>query len=148
MSLSEPCGKANLATPRFKRVRTAGVSARPRRLARHGGSTIRCATGISAQAATGAASDKVLAVPTGVTGTEIDKRIQMERQNYRGYAIWGHAIAQRDNLLEHDRYAASGTITRDTKFVEASGILGVFVSEQEAQETGLSWARAWVDNHG
>jgi isopentenyl diphosphate isomerase/L-lactate dehydrogenase-like FMN-dependent dehydrogenase len=32
--------------------------------------------------------------------------------------------------------------------VEASGILGVFDTEEEAQFAGLGWARAWVDNHG
>ncbi|MEM5346066.1 hypothetical protein [Paraburkholderia azotifigens] len=72
----------------------------------------------------------------------------MERDNYRGYVVWGHAIAQQDALLERERYAASGTITRETRFVEASGILGLFDSEEEAQGVGLSWARAWVDTHG
>lgn len=72
----------------------------------------------------------------------------MERETYRGYTVWGHAIAQQQDLLEPEKYAAGGTITRDTKFVEASGILGVFDTEDEAQEAGLSWAKAWVDNHG
>jgi len=72
----------------------------------------------------------------------------MERDSYRGYVVWGHAIAQQDGLLEHERYAASGTITRETRFVEASGILGLFDSEQEAQGVGLAWARAWIDTHG
>jgi len=72
----------------------------------------------------------------------------MEHQNYRGYAIWGHAIAQQDNLLEHERYAASGTITSGNKLIDASGVLGVFDNEQDAQDAGLAWARAWVDSHG
>jgi len=72
----------------------------------------------------------------------------MERESYRGYVVWGHAIAQQDGLREPERYAASGTITRETKFVEASGILGLFDSEQEAQGVGLAWARAWVDTNG
>ena len=72
----------------------------------------------------------------------------MQTELYKGYAVWGHAIAQQEKLLERERYAASGTITRDNKLVEASGVLDVFDSEQEAQDAGLSWARAWVDSHG
>ncbi|WP_028221588.1 hypothetical protein [Paraburkholderia oxyphila] len=72
----------------------------------------------------------------------------MEHETSKGYALWGHAIAQQQGLLTSDRYAASGTITRDQKFVEASGILGWFDTEAEAQDAGLAWARAWVDNHG
>jgi hypothetical protein len=71
----------------------------------------------------------------------------MQSENYKGYAIWGHAIREQHDILEHERYAASGTVTKSGKFVEASGVLGVFQSEEEAQECGLSWARAWVDNH-
>jgi hypothetical protein len=72
----------------------------------------------------------------------------MQQESYVGYAIWGHAIAQQEDLLERERFAASGTITRNNKVIQASGILGVFASEQEAEDAGLSWARAWVDNHG
>ena len=72
----------------------------------------------------------------------------MQTELYKGYAVWGHAIAHQEKLLEHERYAASGTITRDNKLVEASGVLDVFDSEQEAQDAGLSWARAWVDSRG
>jgi hypothetical protein len=72
----------------------------------------------------------------------------MQRESYKGYAVWGHSIAQRQDLLEPERYAAGGTITRDAKFVEASGILGIFDTEHGAQEAGLSWAKAWVDRHG
>lgn len=72
----------------------------------------------------------------------------MEQESYKGYTLWGHAIAQQAELLEPERYAASGTITSGNKFVEASGILDVMSSEEEAQEVGLAWARAWVDTHG
>lgn len=71
----------------------------------------------------------------------------MEQEKYKGHLLWGHAIAQQEELLEPERFAASGTITRDQKFVEASGVLGFFYTEQEAQEAGLAWARAWVDAH-
>lgn len=72
----------------------------------------------------------------------------MQTELYKGFAVWGHAISQQEKLPERERYAASGTITRDNKLVEASGVLDVFDSEQEAQDAGLSWARAWVDSHG
>ncbi|MBU9663282.1 hypothetical protein KTF22_15490 [Burkholderia multivorans] len=65
----------------------------------------------------------------------------MEAENYCGYQIWGHAI------LQPERFAASGTITQNNKLVEASGVLGVFDTEDEAREAGLEWARAWIDNH-
>ncbi|WP_434664421.1 hypothetical protein P5W99_20000 [Paraburkholderia sp. A3BS-1L] len=71
----------------------------------------------------------------------------MEQEKYKGCLLWGHAIAQQEELLEPERYAASGTITRDNKLIEASGVLGLFDTEQEAQEVGLAWARAWVDAH-
>ena len=71
----------------------------------------------------------------------------MQRDDYKGYAIWGHAIREQHDILARETYAASGTVTKGGKFVEASGVLGVFESEDEAQECGLSWARAWVDNH-
>ncbi|ORC46748.1 hypothetical protein B2G74_25860 [Burkholderia sp. A27] len=72
----------------------------------------------------------------------------MQQATYKGYVLWGHAIEQQEQVLAPEQYAASGTITRDRKFVEASGVLGVFDTEQEAQDVGLSWARAWVDSHG
>ncbi|HEX7931851.1 MAG TPA: hypothetical protein VF573_02070 [Paraburkholderia sp.] len=72
----------------------------------------------------------------------------MEAGSYKGYRIFGHAILQQEDILSPERYAGSGTITRDTKMVEASGILGIFDSEEDAQRAGLGWARAWVDNHG
>jgi hypothetical protein len=50
----------------------------------------------------------------------------MESGIYKGYRIFGHAILQQDRILLPERYAASGTITRETKIVEASGVLGVF----------------------
>jgi hypothetical protein len=72
----------------------------------------------------------------------------MKRESYKDYAVWGHSIAQQEALLEPEHYVASGTVTRSSKFVEASGILGVFNTEEEAQEVGLAWARAWVDSQG
>ncbi|HVE05815.1 MAG TPA: hypothetical protein VNE00_01045 [Paraburkholderia sp.] len=65
----------------------------------------------------------------------------MQSGMYKGYSIWGHAIAQQN------RYAASGTITRGTQVIEASGVLAHFVTEQEAEAIGLEWAKAWVDGH-
>jgi hypothetical protein len=67
----------------------------------------------------------------------------MKRETYKDFAVWGHSIAQQEVLLEPERYAPSGTVTRNSKFVQASGILGVFDTEEEAKEIGLAWARAW-----
>lgn len=72
----------------------------------------------------------------------------MQQATYNGYVLWGHAIEQQEEVLAPALYAASGTITRDRRFIEASGVLGVFDTEEEAQDVGLSWARAWVDSHG
>jgi hypothetical protein len=72
----------------------------------------------------------------------------MESDSYNGYYVWGHAIRQQEGILQLERYAASGTITRNNKLVEASGILGHFNTEHEAELAGLEWARAWVDSHG
>ena len=72
----------------------------------------------------------------------------MPQATCKGYVLWGHAIEQQEEVLAPERYAASGTITRKRKFVEASGVLGVFDTEEEAQDAGLAWARAWVDSHG
>jgi hypothetical protein len=72
----------------------------------------------------------------------------MESGNYKSYRIFGHAMLQQEDILSPERYAGSATITRDTKMVEASGVIGVFDTEEEAQFAGLDWARAWVDNHG
>ncbi len=71
----------------------------------------------------------------------------MEAETYDGYQIWGHAILQQDEILQPERYAASGTITQHNKLVEASGVLGVFDTEDEARLAGLEWARAWIDSH-
>lgn len=72
----------------------------------------------------------------------------MERDAYKGYLLWGHAIPQQTESPATGRYAASGTIVRENKFVEASGVIGVLDSEQEALDAGLAWARAWVDTNG
>ncbi|WP_087656699.1 hypothetical protein [Caballeronia terrestris] len=65
-----------------------------------------------------------------------------------GYSIWGHAILQQADILQPEKYAAGGTITRNNRLVDASGVLGLFDTEEEAQYAGLSWARAGVDSHG
>ncbi|MFM0558100.1 hypothetical protein P0D69_45455 [Paraburkholderia sediminicola] len=72
----------------------------------------------------------------------------MESQSYHCYRVWRHAILQQEDILEPERYAASGTITMGGKLIEASGVLGHFDTEEEAQHAGLDWARAWVDAHG
>jgi hypothetical protein len=70
----------------------------------------------------------------------------MQSQKYRGYDVWGHAIVEEnDGIHRPKRYAASGTITHGGKLVQASGVLGHFESEEDAQLAGLGWARAWVD---
>jgi hypothetical protein len=60
----------------------------------------------------------------------------------------GHAILQQEDILRAERFAGSGTIMRDTKVVEVSGVLGTFDTDEEGESAGLSWCRAWVDNHG
>ena len=72
----------------------------------------------------------------------------MQSASYKGYNLWGHAILQQEDVLQPERYAASGTITRNNRVIEASGVLGLFDIEEEAQQVGLGWARAWVDSHG
>ncbi|MGF6774911.1 hypothetical protein [Paraburkholderia sp. GAS334] len=72
----------------------------------------------------------------------------MQSESYNGYNFWGHAILQQEDILQPERYAASGTITQNNKLVEASGVLGYFDTDEEAQQAGLAWARAWVDSHG
>lgn len=72
----------------------------------------------------------------------------MESRSYNGYSVWGHAILQQEDILQPERYAASGTITLAGKLIEASGVLGHFDTEEQAQQVGLDWARAWVDAHG
>jgi hypothetical protein len=71
----------------------------------------------------------------------------VESESYKGYSVWGHAIFQQEDILQPERYAASGTITQNNKLIEASGVLGHFDTEDEAQQIGLAWARAWVDSH-
>jgi hypothetical protein len=72
----------------------------------------------------------------------------MEAEVYKGYAIWGHAIREHGNILRPARYAGSGTITKGSKFVEASGVLGSFETDEDAQVAGLAWAHAWIERHG
>jgi len=72
----------------------------------------------------------------------------VESETYLGYNVWGHAIFQQEDILQPERYAASGTITASGKLIEASGILSYYDSEEEAQQAGLDWARGWVDANG
>lgn len=69
----------------------------------------------------------------------------MQADVLRGYSLWGHAIGEGEVRLT-SRYAASGTITRDEEFVEASGVLSLFDDAQNAEEAGLAWARASYAN--
>ena len=69
----------------------------------------------------------------------------MRSEQHKGFMLWGHAILQQSEILHPERYAASGTITKDNKVVEASGVLGEFETEEEAELAGIQWARAWVD---
>jgi hypothetical protein len=72
----------------------------------------------------------------------------MQTDQYRGYTLWGHAILQQEDVMRSERFARRGTIVRDAKVVVASGVLGVFEADEEAESAGLSWCRAWVDSHG
>ena len=72
----------------------------------------------------------------------------MERETYKGYDLWGHAIVQQAELLTPQRYAGGGTITQDNNLICTSGDLDLFDSEEEAQYAGLAWAKAWVDSRG
>ena len=57
----------------------------------------------------------------------------MRSEQHRGFMLWGHAILQQREILHPERYAASGTITKDNKVVEASGVLGEFETEEDAE---------------
>ncbi|MBP0590486.1 hypothetical protein J8I87_12310 [Paraburkholderia sp. LEh10] len=71
----------------------------------------------------------------------------MKSEQYRGYTLWGHAIlSQCDETMTRERYAGSGTITKEGKIVEASGVLNDFDREDEAETAGLLWGRAWIDS--
>ncbi|WP_421376344.1 hypothetical protein ACOCG7_00590 [Paraburkholderia sp. DD10] len=72
----------------------------------------------------------------------------MQLDQYRGYTLWGHAIPQHEDVVRPERFAGSGTIMRDSKVAVASGVLGVFDTDEQAESAGLSWCRTWVDNHG
>jgi hypothetical protein len=71
----------------------------------------------------------------------------MQADVLRGHSLWGHAIEEGE-VRPTSRYAASDTITRDKKFVEASGVPGLFDDAQNAGEAGLAWVRAWIDSNG
>ncbi|MFM0143513.1 hypothetical protein [Paraburkholderia sp. RL18-085-BIA-A] len=61
----------------------------------------------------------------------------MQTEKYRGYTLWGDAILQQENILQPERFAGSGTITRDTKVV-VSGVLATFGTEEEAELAGIA----------
>jgi len=61
----------------------------------------------------------------------------MESGSYKEYRIFGHVIHQQEDILSPERYAGSGTITRDTKIVEATGVLGVFDTEERSAACGV-----------
>lgn len=64
-------------------------------------------------------------------------RVLLALRVSKGYVLWGHTIEHQEEVLAPERYAASGTITRDWRFIDASGVPGVFDTEEEAQEVGL-----------
>jgi len=69
----------------------------------------------------------------------------MQSEKHKRYTLWGHAILNQQEVLHTERYAASGTITKDNRIVEASGVLGGFETEEEAERAGIGWALARVD---
>ncbi|AXF17123.1 hypothetical protein PQQ88_32560 [Paraburkholderia caledonica] len=71
----------------------------------------------------------------------------MQANELRGYSLWGHATEEGE-VRPFPRCAASGTITRDRKFIQAAGVLGIFDAAHAAEEAGLAWARAWIDSQG
>jgi hypothetical protein len=58
----------------------------------------------------------------------------MESESYRGYSFRGHAIRQQ--ALQLERYVGGGTITRNNKLIETSGVLGVFDTEKKHNTPG------------
>jgi hypothetical protein len=73
---------------------------------------------------------------------DAEKRTEtMETEVYKGYSIYGHSIEQKTG------YGASGTVVRDERVVQSSGILAIFSTEEEALHAGLEWAREWIDGH-
>ena len=59
--------------------------------------------------------------------------------------LWGHAILNQQEIPQAERYAAIGTITKDHRIIEASGMLGEFQTEEETEQAGIGSAVAWVD---
>ncbi|MFL9934829.1 hypothetical protein P0D88_38140 [Paraburkholderia sp. RL18-103-BIB-C] len=71
----------------------------------------------------------------------------MESESYNGSNTSGHAIRAHADILQPERYAGSGTITKSMRFAEASSVLGYFESDKDAHVAGLASARAWIDGH-
>ncbi|MFL9913418.1 hypothetical protein [Paraburkholderia sp. RL17-337-BIB-A] len=65
----------------------------------------------------------------------------------RGLIHIERALGQEEGDAEKSEAARGGAITQNNKLVEASGVQGYFDSEEEAQQAGFAWARAWVDSH-
>lgn len=56
----------------------------------------------------------------------------MEREAYKAYVLWGHGTAQQAEIFTPQRYARSGTVTRNNKLIDASSVLDLFDSEEAA----------------
>ncbi|WP_408260896.1 hypothetical protein [Paraburkholderia caledonica] len=65
----------------------------------------------------------------------------------RADTLFGTCSNAARGIRHSAQFATSGTITRDKKFVEASGVAGLFDAGQDAEEAGLARARAWIDSH-
>jgi hypothetical protein len=62
----------------------------------------------------------------------------MESESYRGYSIWGHAIRQQEDILQPERYAASGTITRSNQLIEGWASLAISIPKRKRNMPGLT----------
>jgi hypothetical protein len=61
----------------------------------------------------------------------------MQNEQYMGYQLWGHAIRELRKASDPPSFAASGSVTKDGKFVAASGIVSSAETEEDAQLLGL-----------
>jgi hypothetical protein len=62
----------------------------------------------------------------------------MQHETDKGYALWGHAVP------EGGSFAASGTVTRGKKLLQACATPGLGWTEEKAHAIGLACAREWV----